>query len=152
MATYKKQLKDQNGDNIIPALGTASVTGTNIDWSTFQRPTTEVVAGKWCDGSTIYAQHFTGTFTVSTSGRVTVNLLSAGSAKMVIKVEGSYDASGSNAPTAFIGPTLSTSAFKIDAIANLDVASDGRLRFMVSAQSYGGQTGCYDLVVYYTKP
>lgn len=35
MATYKKQLKDQNGDNIIPALGTATVTGTNIDWSTF---------------------------------------------------------------------------------------------------------------------
>lgn len=34
MATYKKQLKDQNGDNIIPALGTASVTSTNIDWST----------------------------------------------------------------------------------------------------------------------
>lgn len=34
MATYKKQLKDQNGDNIIPALGTATVTGTNIDWST----------------------------------------------------------------------------------------------------------------------
>lgn len=35
MATYKKQLKDQNGDNIIPALGTATVTSTNIDWSTF---------------------------------------------------------------------------------------------------------------------
>lgn len=34
MATYKKQLKDQNGDNIIPALGTATVTSTNIDWST----------------------------------------------------------------------------------------------------------------------
>ena len=33
MATYKKQLKDQNGDNIIPALGTATVTNTNIDWS-----------------------------------------------------------------------------------------------------------------------
>lgn len=36
MATYKKQLKDQNGDNIIPALGTATVTGTNIDWSTMK--------------------------------------------------------------------------------------------------------------------
>lgn len=34
MATYKKQLKDQNGDNIIPALGTSTVTSTNIDWST----------------------------------------------------------------------------------------------------------------------
>ena len=34
MATYKKQLKDQNGNNIIPALGTATVTSTNIDWST----------------------------------------------------------------------------------------------------------------------
>lgn len=34
MATYKKQLKDQNGDNIIPALGTATVTSTNIDWTT----------------------------------------------------------------------------------------------------------------------
>ena len=34
MATYKKQLKDQNGDNIVPALGSATVTGTNIDWST----------------------------------------------------------------------------------------------------------------------
>ena len=34
MTTYKKQLKDQNGDNIIPALGTATVTSTNIDWST----------------------------------------------------------------------------------------------------------------------
>lgn len=33
MATYKKQLKDQNGDNIIPALGTATVTSTNIDWT-----------------------------------------------------------------------------------------------------------------------
>lgn len=35
MATYKKQLKDQNGDNIIPALGTASVTKNNVDSSSY---------------------------------------------------------------------------------------------------------------------
>lgn len=39
MATYKKQLKDKNGDNIIPALGTATVTSTNIDWSTIDKST-----------------------------------------------------------------------------------------------------------------
>lgn len=39
MATYKKQLKDQNGNNIIPALGTATVTSTNIDWSTLRTGT-----------------------------------------------------------------------------------------------------------------
>ena len=151
MATYKKQLKDQNGDNIIPALGTATVTGTNIDWSTFQRPTTEVVAGKWSNGSVIYAQRFTGTFTTSTSSRVTINLLSAGSANFVVKVEGSYSPNSSS-PNVLIGPMLSTSGFNIDSMAAVDVASDGRLRFLVSAQAYNGQTGSYDIVVYYTKP
>lgn len=34
MATYKKQLKDKDGNNIIPALGTATVTNANIDWTT----------------------------------------------------------------------------------------------------------------------
>lgn len=45
MATYKKQLKDQNGDNIIPALGTATVTSTNIDWSTFTDGSTYFTIG-----------------------------------------------------------------------------------------------------------
>lgn len=35
MATYKKQLKDQNGNNIIPALGTSSVTKNNVDSSSY---------------------------------------------------------------------------------------------------------------------
>lgn len=39
MATYKKQLKDQNGNNIIPALGTSTVTSSNIDWSTITKNT-----------------------------------------------------------------------------------------------------------------
>lgn len=45
MATYKKQLKDQNGDNIIPALGTATVTSTNIDWSTITDGSTYFTIG-----------------------------------------------------------------------------------------------------------
>lgn len=61
MATYKKQLKDQNGDNIIPALGTATVTGTNIDWTTTAQSysTAEMDTGAtWIDGKPIYKKTF----------------------------------------------------------------------------------------------
>ena len=74
MATYKKQLKDQNGDNIIPALGTATVTGTNIDWTTTAQSysTTEVDTGAtWIDGKPIYKKTFS--FTLANSGPTTVN-------------------------------------------------------------------------------
>lgn len=64
MATYKKQLKDQNGDNIIPALGTATVTSTNIDWSTinpYNYSSSEQVVGTWIDGRNVYRKVLTGT-------------------------------------------------------------------------------------------
>ena len=48
MATYKKQLKDQNGDNIIPALGTETVTNTNISWGTLA--STPWVNGTYASG------------------------------------------------------------------------------------------------------
>ena len=67
MATYKKQLKDQNGDNIIPALGTATVTGTNIDWTTVEYSTTEQVVGKWIDGRLVYRKVLAGTTNSSNS-------------------------------------------------------------------------------------
>lgn len=58
MATYKKQLKDQNGDNIIPALGTATVTSANIDWSTVSDVNYSMnevnTGGTWIDGKPIY--------------------------------------------------------------------------------------------------
>lgn len=57
MATYKKQLKDKNGDNIIPALGTATVTSTNIDWSTMPgsySTTEQKTPFTWIDGKPIY--------------------------------------------------------------------------------------------------
>lgn len=34
MATYKKQLKDSNGDLIYPVQGLGTITSDNIDWST----------------------------------------------------------------------------------------------------------------------
>lgn len=74
MATYKKQLKDQNGDNIIPALGTATVTGTNIDWSTTAQSysTTEVDTGAtWIDGKPIYKKTFS--FTLANADSTTIN-------------------------------------------------------------------------------
>lgn len=64
MATYKKQLKDQNGDNIIPALGTATVTSTNIDWSTTGDQSSYVDLGaiRICFGSATVTSIPTGAF------------------------------------------------------------------------------------------
>lgn len=70
MATYKKQLKDQNGDNIIPALGTATVTSTNIDWSTVEYSTTEQVVGKWIDGRLVYRKVLAGTTNYNNSENI----------------------------------------------------------------------------------
>lgn len=74
MATYKKQLKDQNGNNIIPALGTGTVTGTNIDWTTTAQSysTTEMDTGAtWIDGKHIYKKTFS--FTLDNADSTTVN-------------------------------------------------------------------------------
>lgn len=74
MATYKKQLKDQNGDNIIPALGTATVTGTNIDWSTMPgsySTTEQKTPFTWIDGKHIYKKTFS--FTLANAESTTVN-------------------------------------------------------------------------------
>ena len=74
MATYKKQLKDQNGDNIIPALGTATVTSTNIDWSTMPgsySTTEQKTPFTWIDGKPIYKKTFS--FTLANAESTTVN-------------------------------------------------------------------------------
>ena len=74
MATYKKQLKDQNGDNIIPALGTETVTNTNIDWTTTAQSysTAEMDTGAtWIDGKHIYKKTFS--FTLANAESTTIN-------------------------------------------------------------------------------
>lgn len=63
MATYKKQLKDQNGNNIIPALGTATVTSTNIDWSSCSGTETGPDGNVWnwtylLDGRKMFYTHY----------------------------------------------------------------------------------------------
>lgn len=74
MATYKKQLKDQNGDNIIPALGTATVTSTNIDWSTMPgsySTAEQATPFTWIDGKRIYKKTFS--FTLANAESTTIN-------------------------------------------------------------------------------
>lgn len=70
MATYKKQLKDQNGDNIIPALGTATVTSTNIDWSTLGNQSSYIDLGtiRICFGSVTVTGISTGAYGEKSQG------------------------------------------------------------------------------------
>lgn len=54
MATYKKQLKDYQGNNIIPALGQATVSSENIDWNSILIKAPSVVKyGRWTTPSSI---------------------------------------------------------------------------------------------------
>ena len=59
MATYKKQLKDPNGDNVYPVLGTGTVAYDNVDFNTF--PDT-------CKGPILVAKGFRTSTTVSGTG------------------------------------------------------------------------------------
>lgn len=103
MATYKKQLKDQNGDNIIPALGTATVTSTNIDWSTM--PFSDIEFGK----------------SSGTSGGITSVTFSRthATAPAAILVTGLNNATNSQT-TAQIGPnSVSSTGFSVRAFYHL---------------------------------
>lgn len=99
MATYKKQLKDQNGDNIIPALGTATVTSTNIDWSTVSDvnySTNEMkTGGTWIDGKPIYKKTFV--VSIPSSGHITNFQHEINNLGFYVKAEGVFV--GSNGTT-----------------------------------------------------
>ena len=92
MATYKKQLKDQNGDNIIPALGTATVTSTNIDWNTIPgsySTTEQKTPFTWIDGKPIYKKTIDfGALPNATNKKVNHNISNL---DRIIKVEQSID-------------------------------------------------------------
>ena len=95
MATYKKQLKDQNGDNIIPALGMATVTSTNIDWNTIPgsySTTEQKTPFTWIDGKPIYKKTIDfGALPNATNKQVYHNISNL---DRIIRVEQSIDNDG----------------------------------------------------------
>lgn len=86
---YEKQLKDQNGDNIVPALGTATVTSTNIDWSTMPgsySTTEQKTPFTWIDGKPIYKKTFV--VSIPSSGSVVSFQHGINNLSFYVKAEG----------------------------------------------------------------
>lgn len=86
MATYRKLLKDRQGNTIIPVYK---------DYYT----TEEQVIGRWIDGKPLYRRVFTGTISNSASARATAILWTNSPIEKLVNVGGwiRYGDSGINA-------------------------------------------------------
>lgn len=148
MATYKKQLKDQNGDNIIPALGTATVTGTNIDWTTTAQSysTTEVDTGAtWIDGKPIYKKTI-DMGTLPAAGATTTSDVSSLNIETLVDCRGmAWNPTSRNfRPLPFVGDSM-------DNMLRVDVQNGSDLRIISTTGGiWGGYTKSY-VTLWYTK-
>ena len=142
MATYKKQLKDSNGDLIYPAQGVGTITDANIDWTTTAQSYSliEVDTGAtWIDGSHIYKKTVDiGNLPNNTSKSVAHNISSL---SLVLKFEGYFVISGTYYPLPFVGVGDTTSSVRVTASSTNVIVTTGTNRS--SATGY--------VTIWYTK-
>lgn len=132
MATYKKLLKDKDGNSIIP------VTERDV------YSTTEQVIGQWIDGKPIYRRVFTGTITNSANVRVQVSLWNNSPINKIVSIGGwmRYSTAGVNAfPQSEGGGEYR--------IAYVQSDSHNLMLAVLSASAYGNRP--YEIWVEYTK-
>lgn len=132
MATYKKLLKDKDGNSIIP------VTERDV------YSTTEQVMGQWTDGKPIYRRVFSGAITNTANARATITLWSGSPIKKIISVGGwiRYSAAGVNAFPLAEGAGEYRFTYVQDGTNNLNLA-------VFSATAYTGRP--YEIWIEYTK-
>lgn len=141
METYRKLLKNRNGDIIIP------VTDSEVYSSTERK------VGVWYDNKTMFRKVFTGTFTTPTVGtRLTTNLISSG-IDNVIDVVG-YWSPNNSSQTSGEHYAYGTAALGAQPDSEIGVrVNSNKLQLLVEnyAASYAGGTGSYRLAITYTK-
>lgn len=142
MATYKKQLKDQNGDNIIPALGTATVTSTNIDWSTMPgsySTTEQKTPFTWIDGKPIYRKTVkTGTMPNNTRKQVAHGISNLG---FIVSMSGSAYGNNTYLPIPYADTTSASSLGLYASTTDLILFTSANMSYLTT--SY--------VTLYYTK-